>query len=191
MPSPMCSTWLCVFPLEEVHVCLWMFRCGTIVLLTSRFLDVAKFASLTPLLLLAWWRLSFLIVSFKISSLSSFLLTSRNRTFVQYWGKWLKPALVLHKYSQFSPHTRCMHIKKNVITLATSQNYIWHLSLTKSTLVNADNILWCTNFLFPFEDFLFHRKNIIPWSYSVPCPTWPSVHPLNLTYTLLIHWLLL
>ena len=66
-----------------------------------------------------------------------------------------KPALVPHKISQFSPHTWCTYIQKPVFTLATFQNYIWHLSLINSTLVTADNILWCTKFIFPFNDFNF------------------------------------
>ena len=32
----MCSIWLGVFPSVEVQVCLWMFRCGNIMLLTTR-----------------------------------------------------------------------------------------------------------------------------------------------------------
>ena len=36
-----------------------LFRCGNILLLTTRFLDVAKFTIITPLSLLSWCRLSF------------------------------------------------------------------------------------------------------------------------------------
>jgi len=45
------------------------------------------------------------------------------------------------------------------------------LSLTNSTLSTADTILWCTKKnLFLIDDcrFLFHRKNIIPCTYSAP-----------------------
>ena len=48
----MWSIWLCVFPSGEVQVCLWMSLCGNIVLLTTRFFDVAKFTILTPLSIL-------------------------------------------------------------------------------------------------------------------------------------------
>jgi hypothetical protein len=48
----MWSIWLCVLPSGDVQVTLWMLRCGNIVLLTVRFLDVAKLTTLTPLSLL-------------------------------------------------------------------------------------------------------------------------------------------
>jgi hypothetical protein len=53
----MWSIWLWVFPSGEVQVHLWMFRCGNMVLLTTRFFDVAKFTTLTPLSLLSWCKL--------------------------------------------------------------------------------------------------------------------------------------
>jgi hypothetical protein len=56
------SIWLLVFPSGEVQLYLWMFRCGNIVLLTTRFLDVAKFTTLTPLSLLSSCKLSFPII---------------------------------------------------------------------------------------------------------------------------------
>jgi hypothetical protein len=46
-----------------------MLRSGNIVLLTLRFLDVAKFTNLTPLSLLISCKLSFPLVSLKMSSL--------------------------------------------------------------------------------------------------------------------------
>jgi hypothetical protein len=58
------------------------------VLLTTRFLDVAKFTILTLLSLLFWCRLSFTIVVLKIFSLSTFALKSPNRIFIWYLGKW-------------------------------------------------------------------------------------------------------
>jgi hypothetical protein len=48
------SSWLWVFQLGEVQVYFCMFRCGNIVLLTTRFFDVVKFTILTPLSLLSW-----------------------------------------------------------------------------------------------------------------------------------------
>jgi hypothetical protein len=51
------SIWLCVTSSGQVQVCLWMSRCGDVVLLTIRFFEVAKFTTLTPLPLLASCRL--------------------------------------------------------------------------------------------------------------------------------------
>jgi hypothetical protein len=44
------SVWLWVFPSGDVQETLWMLRCGNIILLTIRFLDVAKFTTLTLLI---------------------------------------------------------------------------------------------------------------------------------------------
>ena len=63
-------------------------RSENIVFLTTRMFDVAKFNILTPLSLLPCRRLPFPIVGFKISSLPSFALKSRNRIFIWYFGKW-------------------------------------------------------------------------------------------------------
>ena len=62
----------------------------TIVLLTTRFFDVAKFAILTPLSLLSRCRLSFPIVGLKIFSLPNLALKYPNRIFTWYLGKWSK-----------------------------------------------------------------------------------------------------
>jgi hypothetical protein len=51
-------------------------RSGNIVLLTVRFLDVAKFTTLTPLSLLISSKLSFPIVALKMSSLPTLALKS-------------------------------------------------------------------------------------------------------------------
>ena len=42
LSTNMWAIWLCVFPSGEVQVYLWMFRCGNIVLATTRFFVVAK-----------------------------------------------------------------------------------------------------------------------------------------------------
>jgi hypothetical protein len=55
-------------------VYLWMLQWGNMVLLTTKFLDVAKFTTLTTLSLLILCELSFPIVSLKISSLPTFAL---------------------------------------------------------------------------------------------------------------------
>jgi hypothetical protein len=56
------------------------------VLLTTKFLDVAKFTALTSLSLLISCELSFPIVDLKISYLPTFALKSRNRIFMSYLG---------------------------------------------------------------------------------------------------------
>ena len=70
--------------IREVQVYLWMFRWGNIVLLTTRFCDVAKLTSLTPLSLLSWWRLSCPIVGLKLFSLPTFALQSPSNIFIWY-----------------------------------------------------------------------------------------------------------
>jgi hypothetical protein len=57
------------FPIGDVQVYLWMLQCGNIILLTVRFIDVAKFTNLTPLSLLISCKLSFPIVGLKLSSM--------------------------------------------------------------------------------------------------------------------------
>jgi hypothetical protein len=52
------------------------------VLLTTKFLDVAKFATLTPLPLLISYESSFPIVGLKISSLPTFALKSTDKMFM-------------------------------------------------------------------------------------------------------------
>jgi hypothetical protein len=64
----------------------WMFRCGNIVLLTLRFLDVEKFTNLTPLSSLISCKLSFPIVGLKMSSLPTLALKPPNRIFIWYFG---------------------------------------------------------------------------------------------------------
>jgi hypothetical protein len=78
----MWSVWFWVFPSGKVQVYLWMFGCGNILSLTTRFFYVAKFTMLTPLSLLSWCRLSFPVVSFKISSLPNFEVKSPNRVVI-------------------------------------------------------------------------------------------------------------
>jgi hypothetical protein len=74
------------FPSGDVQVYLWMLRCGNIIHLTLRFLDVEKFTNLTPLSLLISCKLSFPIVSLKMSSLPTLALKSPNRIFKWYLG---------------------------------------------------------------------------------------------------------
>jgi hypothetical protein len=82
-----------------------MLRCGNIVLLTVRFLDVAKLTTLTPLSLLVACRLSFPIVGLKMSSLPTLALKSPNKISYGTSGIYQKPVLVPHRtcplYHQF------------------------------------------------------------------------------------------
>ena len=84
----MWSICLWVFPSGEVQVYLWMFRCGNIMLLTTRFFDVAKFTVLTSLSLLSWCSHS--VVGLKIFFLPNFSFKSPYIIFMWYLGKWLK-----------------------------------------------------------------------------------------------------
>jgi hypothetical protein len=72
--------------LPHVQVELWILRCENIVLLTLRFLDVAKFTNLTPLSLLISCKVSLPIVSLKMSSLPILALKSSNKIFMWYLG---------------------------------------------------------------------------------------------------------
>jgi hypothetical protein len=81
------SVWLWFFPSGDVQVNLWMLPCGNIVLLTVRFLDVAKFS--TPLSLQISCELSFPIVGLKLSSLPILILKSHNKIFIWYLGNLL------------------------------------------------------------------------------------------------------
>jgi hypothetical protein len=74
----------CGFSLGDVQVYLWMLGCGNIVLLTVRFLNVAKFTNLNPLSLLISCKLSLLIIGLKMFSLSTLALRSPNRIFIQF-----------------------------------------------------------------------------------------------------------
>jgi hypothetical protein len=76
-----------------IDVAMW-----NIVLLTLRFLDVAKFTNLTPLSLLISCKLSFPIVGLKMSSLPTLALKSPNTIFWQSFGQ---------KNSQFLAESEC------------------------------------------------------------------------------------
>ena len=78
----MWSVWLWVFPSGGVQVHLWTFRCGDIVLLTTRFF-MRQFTILTLLSWLSWGKFSFPVVGLKISSLSSFSVKSANIFFIR------------------------------------------------------------------------------------------------------------
>jgi len=193
----MWSIWVCVFPSWEVQVYLWMFRCRNIVLLTIRFFGVAMFTILTQLSSLSWCKLSFLIVGLNISSVPNLPLNSSNIIFIWYYKNKRKPTLVPLKHCLWFITfllSCCMQIKKMILDQRpfSALNYI--LSLTNSTPLTADTILWCTKILFQINDFLFlyHRKMydlllLLCLFYSANTP----VHTLNLIYILPNPWLLL
>jgi len=80
-----------VSPSGDVHV-LGVFWCKNIVLLTIRFLGVAKFSTLTSFLLLFSCKHPLPIICSKISSVPSFAFKSFDRLFLFYlvkgWSAW-------------------------------------------------------------------------------------------------------
>jgi len=142
-------------------VYLWMFRRGNIVLWATWIFDVAKFTILTPLLLLSWRRLSFPIVGLKLSSLPNFALKSPNRIFIWYLCKWSKPRYnpsykMSFELSLFFTVGECT-FRTMMLYQRPLKTMFYILSLTNSTLLTADNILWCKKnpvpnlwFSFPF-----------------------------------------
>jgi len=142
-------------------VYLWMFRCGNIVLWTTWIFDVAKSTILTPLSLLSWRRLSFLIVGLKISSLPNFALKSPDRIFKWYLGKWSKTrsnsSYMSFESSLFSLVSECT-FRTMILHQRPLRTILDILSLTNWTLLTAYSILWCT-------------KNPVPnWWFSFPFP---------------------
>jgi len=119
---------LWVLPSGEVQVYLWMFRCGNIVLLRTRFVYVANFTILKPLSVLSWCKLSFSIVGLKIFFLPSFALKSPNRIFIWCLGIWWQTCsnssqncLLSH---HFSPHLVHVHSKLWYYTSDLSDLYM-------------------------------------------------------------------
>jgi hypothetical protein len=140
-------------------VYLWMFLCGNIVLWAAWIFYVAKFTILTPLLLLSWCGLSFPIVGLKISTLPNFALKPLNRIFIWYLGNWSKPRCNLSYKMSFESSTvgECT-FRTMMLHQWPLRTIFYILSLTNSTLLTADNILWCT-------------KNPVPnWWFSFPFP---------------------
>jgi hypothetical protein len=77
---------LTAFP-SDVQESLRMLQCGNIVLWTLRFLELAKFTTLTPLSLLISCKVSFPIVGLKMSSLPTLAVKSPpNNIFICYLG---------------------------------------------------------------------------------------------------------
>ena len=121
-----------------------MFRCGNILLLATRFFDVAKFTILTPLSLLLWCKLSFPIVGLKLSSLPNFALKSLEQSFIFYVGKSSKTCYNSSQKLSFassllSSLDACTF--KKILDLWPLRFIYNILSLTNSTLLTADTIL--------------------------------------------------
>jgi len=111
------SIWLWVFPSGEVHVYLWMFHCGNIMLFNNQISWCGKvYYTKTPISLLSWCRLSFPTVGVKISSLPNSTLKSPNRIFIVAEENDRKPALILHKNCFLNhclyPHLVHVHLLK-------------------------------------------------------------------------------
>jgi hypothetical protein len=87
LPINIWSIQLWVLPSEEIWLYLRLFRCKNIALLTTRFFNVAKLTTLTPLSFASWYRLPLRIVGLKIFSLPNFSPKSPNRIFVCYLEK--------------------------------------------------------------------------------------------------------
>ena len=63
---------LWVFPSGQLQVYVWIFRCGNIMILTTRFFDVVMFTILSPSSLLSWCTLSLPIVGLNVFSFFAF-----------------------------------------------------------------------------------------------------------------------
>ena len=101
---------------------------GNIVFLTNRLFDVAKFNFLTPLSLLSWCRLLFLIIGLKIFPLCIFAIKSPNTIFMLLRKMIQKSALILHKHCllnhHFSPHLLHIHSEQWYYTSNLSELYM-------------------------------------------------------------------
>ena len=121
-------------PIRRAPGVLMNFRCGKIVVLTTRFFDVAKCTILTLLLLLlllllsSWCRLWLPIVGLKIFSLPTFALKSPNIIFTWYLGNDKKTAIILNKNclmnNHFSPHLVHAHSEQWYYTSHLSELYM-------------------------------------------------------------------
>jgi hypothetical protein len=61
-----------------------------------------------------------------------------------------------------------MHFQNKILHQRTLRTIYDTLSLTNTTVLTADTILWCTEILFQTDDFHFlchKKKNVIPSSY--------------------------
>ena len=173
----------CDFPKGEVQVYMCTFWWGNMVLLMIRFFDMEKFATLTPLSLLCWCKLSFPMVGLKIPFLQNFALKSHNRIFILYFRKWLKKNLQFLIKLSFWVITflLCwyMWMQNNDVTPVTSQHYIWHPITNKLCSFNCWYYSLVYKILFAINDFhsFSIEKIIVPYSYSA------SLVPPNLQYT--------
>jgi hypothetical protein len=184
------SIWLWGFPSGDIQVYLWMLRCGNIVLLTLRCLDVAKFINLTPLALLISCELSFSIVGLKMSSLPTLALKSPSRIFLWYLGNLsnTRSEFLVEAVLSIISFIFCssMNVQNNDITPATSQYYVWHPITNKLNPLNCwYDSLNAQKKLYLIHDFHspFHRKMCVlpPVRHHSP-PIWPPALSLDLTY---------
>jgi hypothetical protein len=146
----------CVFPPGDVQVYLRMLRCGNTVFLITRWFDVAKFTTLTPLSLLSWYQLLFFVVCLKVFTLPSFALRS-DRMFVWYFGKSSKicsnfPEKLYFETSLFASVGAYL-FRKRYCTCYLSALHMISCHKQKTTFLTTD-ILWRTKILFSIDVFL-------------------------------------
>jgi hypothetical protein len=129
--------WVCAWKVFQLY--LWLSRYGRIVLLTTRFINVAKCTILTQLSLLYWCIHSFKNVVLKLISIPNFCLKIWENLRVLF-GRAIKHDQILKKKSFLWIITfllsGCMHIQNNDILPATSQRYILHPVATKLYCLN-------------------------------------------------------
>jgi hypothetical protein len=153
-----------------VYMNVW---CGNIVLLTTKFSDVAKLTTLTPLSLLISCKPSFTIVGLKLSSLSTFALKPSN-----------KFSYCTCETDQITRKFLVEVVLYNIALILTFITIILHqrplniiydiLSLTNFTVLTADMIRLCT------------IKNVPNWWCSFLSHNRTSLDPLNIPYASLL-----
>jgi hypothetical protein len=116
-----------------------------IVLFTIRFLDVAKFTSLTPLSLWTPCKLSFWIVGLKISSLPTSAVMCPDKIFMCYLEKLSNTHYSSWQKLFFLPSALPswgITLQNNDITPVTSFNIIWGVFTNYVTFANIAATLW-------------------------------------------------
>jgi hypothetical protein len=168
-----------------------MLQCENIVLLTVRFLDVAKFTTLISLSLLIWCKLSFQFTSLKMSSLLTLALKPYNKIFIRHVGNSSNipvPHRSCHSHHQFYPLLRYEHSEQwydtsdllVLYTMSCHELYplnCWYDSLMhkrKLYLINDSHSRFC------------RKMRILLLGRCHHPPIWPSASPQNLIYMLIV-----
>jgi hypothetical protein len=132
-----------VFQSGDVQVYLWMLRSGNILLLSVRFLDVVKFTTQIPLLLLLLilFKPSLPIMKLKISSLPTLALKSPKQFSYGVYGIYQTHVPI--------PRISCPHI-------------IYAVQLTPLQLVNKSDALLMRQFPFQQDQTGLHLAINVP-----------------------------